>query len=210
VEREKEVNNTTATQVLMGIDRLYNDARSTANIRHIASERLRHHHRFTVWSITILSTGLIVIPLLQALGVPTSSSSQALNAIQVFLAVVVLVFSLLLSMDNYSIRADKMHQCGVELSVLARKMEPIIRTDNPYGPEYNRLLQEYDQILRRYENHEEIDHKMYRLRNRDKYYPNPGSYFWASVRTYFLYSLDFTRYIVLFFSVGFIVWVWLL
>jgi SMODS and SLOG-associating 2TM effector domain family 5 len=73
-------------------DRLRLSMRTTAKARYTASVRLKYQGKFTFATTTLLSLGLIFIPLIQNSGVPLALKVGVLNAMQIFLAVSVLVY----------------------------------------------------------------------------------------------------------------------
>jgi len=145
---------------------LYRKIDKVTRIRYIAANRLKIHQKLSQWITTLLSVLLIIVPLLQALKVPIRSSEQFLNAVQVFLAVLVLAYSLLLGTENYSSRAENMESCGVELSFLAREIFPYIEADHDIYL-YKIFSEKYQSILVKYKNHDPIDHKLYILEKID-------------------------------------------
>ncbi len=151
-------------------DELYRKVRITAGARFNAYRRLIWHDQVTQWSVALASVALIVVPLLEVLGATTGIASQWLTALQVVLAIVVLVFSLLLSRNNHAVRADRMHRCGLELKRLLRHLETFRGRDVPDAT-YAEFNQRYDDILNQHENHAPADYERYLLYCRDEYYP---------------------------------------
>ncbi len=73
-------------------------------------------------------------------------------------AVLVLAYSLLLGMANYSARAVKMHGCGLELGRLARKLVFLVNRGHISAYEYQECAKCYYDILDKHENHMHIDY----------------------------------------------------
>jgi len=143
-------------------EKLLERIKRTTRCRYHASRRLKIHHRFSQWTIAILSSGLIFIPLIQVFGATFDIPLKLCNVFQTILAVLILVFSLLLSQENFFSRSENMHKNGVELGRLVRKIEGIIennkeKTETIDLELYNKLKNEYYDILEKYENHETID-----------------------------------------------------
>lgn len=138
-------------------EELYDRIHKTTACRFFAHDRLKAHHNASLWTITFFSMGLIFIPLLQSFGLEMRFSSNYTNFIQVVLAIVILVISILLNMTNFSVRADRMHQCGMILNSLARKVHRHINEDKS-GDSYEGLVKEYDAVLQRFENHSPLDY----------------------------------------------------
>ena len=73
-------------------ERLDTTMKTTAVNRYTASNRLRAQGRFTFFTTTVLSLGLISIPLMQLADAQLPLPDRLLNAIQIFLAVSILVY----------------------------------------------------------------------------------------------------------------------
>jgi hypothetical protein len=185
---------------------LYRKVSQTAKLRFLASYRLSTHHRFSQWSIALLSVALIVIPLLQVLKPSGTANSVVLSVIEIVLAVLVLVFSLLIGAENYAVRADRMHTCGQELNELARKLEKF-RTQPGTDQEYEALSVEYSRILRAHENHGNIDYLQFQVSKRETFFPsNTGVYYRAWIRAQTGYLMEFLPYFVFYALAGVVTW----
>jgi len=186
-------------------DELNRRIAKTSKCRFIAARRLGQHHKFSQWTISLISVLLIVIPLLQAIGVTTRYSPQFLSVIQVSLAVLILVFSLLIGMDNYAVRAERMHNCGLELRNLAWGLEAF-KGKGGSDEEYRIYCERYFTILKSYENHATVDYLQSKLKERKWYYPTRISFALAVVKTGLVYAMGFTPYIFLFIVMLVIMW----
>jgi hypothetical protein len=147
---------------------LYRRIRLTAGARFNAARRLWRHDRLAQWSIALSSVALIVLALVQAVGIETTVSSRALSVVQVSLAVLVLVISLLISRDNFALQAYRMHRCGLELNRLKRRIEPRLASlhDDDF---FCNVSEEYYGILCEHENHAPIDYDLYRLNKAEEF-----------------------------------------
>jgi len=135
---------------------LYRKMKKTAKARFNAAKRLSRHQTFLLWSTSVFSMGLIVLPLIKAFSIPITTSDGVYSFIQVALALVVLVFSLILAGHSFSSRAEEMHRCGLELNSLCHEILPDCKADNNRDA-YVTCLNKYNNILNAYENHSDID-----------------------------------------------------
>ncbi|WP_350657556.1 SLATT domain-containing protein [Psychrobacter sp. S1-30-MNA-CIBAN-0213] len=138
------------------------------------------------------SMGLIAIPLIETFDLKTNFSSNYTSFIQVVLAVVILVISILLNMANFPVRAEKMHQCGLLVSTLARKVHRHMNEDSS-SIKYDDLVKDYENILQRVENHSRVDY-LYAKNNLTSHYNNQW-YFPIIAKTQYLFQ--FLPYIAL-------------
>lgn len=173
-------------------EELYDRVQKTASSRFFAHDRLKNHHSASLWTITCFSMGLIFVPLIHTFGLEARFSSAYTSFIQVVLAIVILVISVLLNMANFAVRADRIHQCGMVLNALARKIHRHINGKSG-AEEYDALVKEYDDVLQRYENHSRIDY-LFTKNHMNNYYNNPW-YFTAYIKA--MYVLQFLPYILL-------------
>jgi len=103
---------------------LYRKMKKTAKARFNCAKRFQRHQAFSLWSVSLFSAGLIGMTLLSALHIQTRLSPPYFDLVQIMLALLVLVLSLLLSANNYSDRAEKLHRCALELNELCHAILP--------------------------------------------------------------------------------------
>lgn len=142
-------NKSSAEKLLLGI-------RVTAQCRFNAATRLRRHSTFSFFTTTILSLGLIFIPLMQNADIPLAFPSKVLNMISIFLAVSVLIYSIVIATARYDARADKLTQCGDNLKSLNRKLSKILENNDNINIEDFQV--QYDSLIANTENHSDTDY----------------------------------------------------
>ncbi|OYV04337.1 MAG: hypothetical protein CFE26_17435 [Verrucomicrobiales bacterium VVV1] len=94
-------------------------------------------------------------------------TSQAILFISSALSIIILVVSQLESSQNYSVRALTNHQSGLQISELYNELRILkTRYGEDKGPEFltkvESIAKRYDDILKRSENHEDIDFACFR------------------------------------------------
>lgn len=184
------------------VEELLRRTSKTTKSRYRASERLEQHHKFSQWTVALISCALIFIPLLQTFNVDLNLSTQVLNSIQSILAVLVLVYSLLLGQENFISKSEAMQRNGVELGRLSRKI--VVHDETILDDDYNNLVEEYYSILEKYENHKPIDYLFTRLSSRPKSFSEYPEYIWVWIRAQFLRILAYSHYIFAFLFVFFV------
>ena len=140
--------------------KLLNSMRITAKCRFNASVRLTRTSKYSFLTTTILSLGLIFIPLYQNSGLVVPYSNQVLSMLQIFLAVAVLVYSVVNATSRYDLRAELLDDCGVSIKELIRKLRNEISEAKVNGVSVN-LAEYHDQyhvISSEPENHTRVDH----------------------------------------------------
>lgn len=104
-------------------EKLQMSMRTTAKCRYNASGRLQHQGKFSFFTTTTLSLGLVFIPLMQNAGVPLAFQANVLNMMQIFLGVAVLVYSVVIGTARYDMRAEQLTECGDKLKELIRSLD---------------------------------------------------------------------------------------
>jgi hypothetical protein len=190
---------------------LFRRVETTCKSRYNASSRLQWQHTFSQWTIALLSLTLIIVPLIELSSIPVAYSSSYVDVMQIILAALVLVYSLLIGTENFSRRSEKLHRCGLELGRLARQIKPYKEGEESGIVKYEELQNRYYDILEKYENHARIDFLFTRLDMHQIYYPNQlirwSAFCLIWLRYFFVYSGHFLVIaLVLGWSAGMILW----
>ncbi|MCY7336619.1 MAG: SLATT domain-containing protein [Chamaesiphon sp.] len=156
-----------------------------------ANKRLLLHNSFSQWTLSLLSLGLIIIPLLIVTKIPLRFQQNIIDFASIGLAVAVLMLSLLIGANNYSLRGEKMYQTGLELNELYRDMKQFESNDSRMN-HFSKFSRRYSDILRRYENVDDIDYIKGKIsRIRDKPIP-----LMLQINYYFKLTLEMIIYII--------------
>jgi len=142
-------------------DKLQMSMRTTAKCRYNASVRLQHQGKFAFFTTTVLSLGLVFIPLMQNAGVPLALQPNVLNMMLIFLAVSVLVYSVVIGTARYEVRAEQLTECGNKLKELTRELSKE-REANGGKIDPSTLAefqQRYSDIVTDVENHSRNDYR---------------------------------------------------
>jgi hypothetical protein len=181
---------------------LYRKMKKTALTRFESAIRMRRHQTYSLWTISIFSAGLIIFPIVQAFGIPIHVSVGWFNVMQVGLALMVLVLSLLISANNVGDKAEKMHRCGLEVNALCHEALPSCRTDLHDEAKYEFFRVRYAQILAVYENHDPIDFDRVKLLLPGEYKLTGAQRFMIRLRSW----LNFWVYAVLMVALSVCLW----
>ena len=140
--------------------------KTTATNRYHASTRLALQGKFTFAVSTVISLGLIFIPLMQLAKVPLMLGADALSAIQIFLAVAILVYSVVSGTARYELRSEQLNDCGDQVKRLIRRLElePILASGKEEEM-VGRYYEEYAAITADVENHRRVDYTLTILRS---------------------------------------------
>ncbi|RUO59212.1 SLATT domain-containing protein [Pseudidiomarina marina] len=182
-------------------EELHDRIQKTANNRFNAHNRLKLHHSLSLWTITLLSIGLILVPLLETFDLDSGLRSGYSAFVQTFFAIVILVISIILNMTNFSVRAERFHQCGLILNALARRVHQKI-DENAGGIEYEKYVQDYDNALQRFDNHSRIDY-LYTKSHMTNYYKNPWWFYgYTRIRRF----SEYVFYLLIIIFEGILIW----
>lgn len=167
----------------------------TSKCRYNASIRIRRLSQFSFATTTILSLGLILIPLLQNADIRLSYPLHVLNMLQIFLAVAVLVYSVINATARYETRAERLNECGDRIKELIRELRVDINNARTNKKKVNLALynRRYTDVSADSENHTRADYTFAAIRS-PEYYPVSGlPKLWMLFKAYFS---NFMPYII--------------
>lgn len=145
-----------------------NEFKKSKICRFKASERLVRYSIISNWVFSILSLSLILISLINVFGFIPIKSEGFFNFFQLGLSIIILVVFQIITSSDYNVKALRFHQCGMEISAEIRKLENICvkKLDDKAVDKIKRSLNEYTSILKRYDNHKQIDYLVYTLQEK--------------------------------------------
>lgn len=174
------------------IQNLYRRNNMTYFCRFSASRRLKKHEALSLWTISLFSIGLIIMPISKALGVQCTGGPMVVM-LEVASAIVILVYSIIVNKSDFSHRSEQYHQCGLELNDLNRKLFKFKNRDLS-DEEIDQYVNIYNEILRRYENHSNLDFFSAKVNSFPEYY---GINFFHKVRLVLWFGSEYSHYFVL-------------
>jgi hypothetical protein len=141
------------------IQKLLNGMRITSKCRYNASVRLKRQSQYSFFATTLLSLGLILLPLLQNSDIQLAFPPKVLNMLQIFLAVAVLVYSAINATAHYETRSEALNECGDKIKELIRNIRHEVSESKTSGvavdlANYN---QRYNDVSTKAENHGRAD-----------------------------------------------------
>ncbi|MGC3990231.1 MAG: SLATT domain-containing protein [Chthoniobacteraceae bacterium] len=141
-----------------------------------AAKRCRVKGRYSQTAIAILTSYLIILSILPYYlkKSPQPISPDVLAFLTTATSIVLLVYSLIESGNNYNLQAYKFDQCANELSRVYDKVRAVSDL-NEQEKKINlaQIAHSYEEILRSTENHEPNDYYVFRL-----YYPHVFTTSW--------------------------------
>ncbi|MCQ4143199.1 SLATT domain-containing protein [Vogesella sp. AC12] len=148
--------------------KLFNDIEITADDRFNADRRLQALDKSSMLALCSASTSLIllsIIPLIQIQD-KTNAGTTSLaipydikplyDFIQICMPIILLALSIAVSFTKYGARAANMHACALEINKL-RKSILVMGSYRPLS-KMQEISNDYNTILDKYENHDQIDH----------------------------------------------------
>lgn len=143
---------------------------STYKARFNAASRLHRKHNLSTRAVALLSAYVAIFSVITAIFGDALGAKEAdvLLVVGVSLSIVILVIGLLETSQNYSVRADRFHQSGLDIAELYKALRSIKsrykekEKDHEFFQEIDKIRDKYNDILQRSENHEDIDHECFR------------------------------------------------
>ena len=141
-----------------------NKVDSMHSIRHETSARLESHRMLSEWTLALLTIAIIILELESQAASHNELffyfSEPWVNIAQVGFAVMILTYSLLLSINGYSAKSTKLYDCGLSLGKLCGRIILYIDSSNgkPNKEIVEKFSSDYNSILSKCENHKKIDY----------------------------------------------------
>jgi hypothetical protein len=149
---------------------------------------------------------------MQAYNLGSNINSSLVGLIQVFSAVAVLVYSLLIDKHDYSNLSEKMYSCASKLGELKLKIHPQLELQHD-TESYDKLRDEYHGILKLYETHSNNDFRGDYIRAKlempENYTIKGIDWLRAQAHVYWSYFCDFLSYLTVIGIMGWVIcWLW--
>jgi hypothetical protein len=141
---------------------------STYKARFNASARLHRKHNLSTKAVALLSAYVAIFSVITAISGDALGGREAdvLLVVGVSLSIVILVVGLLETSQNYSVRADRFHQSGLDVAELYKELRSFkskhAEKDQPFFADVDKIRDKYNDILQRSENHDDLDHDCFR------------------------------------------------
>lgn len=173
--------------------KLLNSMRLTAKCRFNASLRLERLSRYSFLTSTILSLGLIFIPLYEWSGLRVPYPDSVLNMLQIFLAVAVLVYSVVNATAKYDARSADLDICGVKIKELIRTLRHEVSGASESGVtiDLEKFHQQYHVISTEPENHHRVDFIFAKLESKKDFYISGFPRLFLYFKGIVLYSIPY-------------------
>ncbi len=145
---------------------------STKGSRFNANKRLLNIADLSNLCTSMLSVYLIAVGLLSVYNIytPISIDENLIAYSITCLSILLLVFGQIENAKDFSTKSKQFHNCGLELSSLYNDVRIFkTLTDSPTLKDKKKFAEKisgkYERILERHENHEPIDHNMFKVSN---------------------------------------------
>ncbi|HEY8608168.1 MAG TPA: SLATT domain-containing protein [Noviherbaspirillum sp.] len=164
---------------------------TAAASRHEASERYALHQKLSLCTVAYLALALVLIPLVQALNIPTGIAPVYLFAAEAVIAVLVLVYGLLIGEEKFIAQETAMRDSAFELERLGDR---VVARQKISDADYAALTKEYFDILDRYAAHQPLDYLLTLLKTRPEVPGQWPSYLLLWVRAQLLRLCHYLHY----------------
>ncbi|MDB5979044.1 MAG: hypothetical protein JWQ69_59 [Pseudomonas sp.] len=163
--------------------------RIASRCKYQAAGRLKRLSMFSFYATTLLSLGLIAIPLIMDSHIPPQFPDSVLTMVQIFLAVAVLVFSAVIGTAHYEVRAYLLDKSAHQLKGWAREIETL--GPNALGRDLKAYVALYFELTKDTENHSPADYRaaIFSMPDKFEFHGPVKPFYWAG--TLFLFSLSY-------------------
>ncbi|WP_413432576.1 SLATT domain-containing protein [Crateriforma spongiae] len=168
-------------------ERLHDKLDKTARSRFIAARRFELHETLSLYTVVLMSCAVIALTLFDSLDMLPQESEKFSSFLQVFCAVGVLVYSVILSKSDFALKSYRHHECAMALNKI-RSTVYKHTIEEPKTDQYNRAADEYAKVLDRFDNHLNLDFRMMQMQT-PMYRKEYGVNWWFTlkVRVEFLF-----------------------
>ncbi len=142
-----------------------------------------------VWVNYAIATGSAYVIFLSLLGILNIGffnleDYKVINIASIVISVVIIFLSLIEGGKNYVLRAEAMHNCAREISVVYHRAEGKVRESKEHPADLKEEIQQYDRILDRYNfNHDTLDYEIFMTQKREVYKNIGGAMVaWVSIK----------------------------
>lgn len=163
---------------------------STKGARFIASRRNETLHRLSGQTVGYLSAYLIIVGLVNVYNLKFwmfELNNNQINFASMAFSVLILLFSQLESSENFILKSDRYHNCALDISELYNRLR-YTKTYESNNPNKKNVLSdisnEYDKILKRNENHKQIDYLKFQMLKADYFELNTFDKFYINIQYY--------------------------
>ena len=145
---------------------------TTKGARFFASHRLKKINKLSLYSVGFLSAYLIILGLLSIfeISIGLLYTTKYFSLISISISILILIFSQLEGFNDYRLRAEKFHDCALEIGELYNKLR-CLKTSSVKQEDLNKLSEDlsikYSDILKKYENHKYVDYLMFQTTKKD-------------------------------------------
>lgn len=171
----------------------------TKGARFAASARCNKQDILSVKTVGYLSAYLIIVNMLNVYQIPfyVKIPDNYLAFITTSLSILILIFSQFEYAKNYKIQSERFHQCAIEISELYNRLRMIKTFSHIINKEeeIEKISQEYDLLLKRYENHTPIDTSLF-MATKPGYFELSSIFcFYLKLQAYFITSFKYHFFI---------------
>jgi hypothetical protein len=131
----------------------------TKGSRFIANRRLIARHKWSIYTVGVLSVYVIILGMADGFQLNIGISSDISTFATTAMTVIILIFSQLELSKEYSVKAREFHLCGLEIAELYNELR-WVKTNEAIKDKTKKvkdISDRYSAVLRRYENHDDID-----------------------------------------------------
>lgn len=181
---------------------------STKGARFQADKRCSHLSRLSQFSTSLLTAYVIIIGLMPYFlrSSLTGDAGDFVNYLSTAISIILLAYSLIESFQEYGLQAHLFHQCGLSIAKLYNRLRQAKGLpDERKISDLRAISEEYDDILGRYENHENLDFEVFQTMKPDWFQLSPMRC--RFIRFKYFIKVRFRHYAIMILPPLVIVWI---
>ncbi|QDV61113.1 hypothetical protein Mal65_02360 [Crateriforma conspicua] len=175
-------------------ERLHDKLDKTARSRFIAARRFELHETLSLYTVVLMSCAVIALTLFDSLDMLPQEAEKFSSFLQVFCAVGVLVYSVILSKSDFALQSYRHHECAMALNKI-RSTVYKHTIEEPKTDQYNRAAEEYAKVLDRFDNHLNLDFRVMQMQT-PMYRKEYGVNWWFMLKVRAEFVLVYWHYLL--------------
>lgn len=188
-------------------EELYDKMWKTKGNRFNAYERIRKTQKLSFYTTSLLSAYLIIVNLLEPFNLlPANITTHFVSFISVSLSIILLVYVILESSMEYSLKAQNFHNCSKEIGKLFNELENEMDNKPINQEKVNQISIAYSNILDKYDNHSPIDYALHKTKHKKDFNLNWIERVWIRIRANFFVHF---KYYLFIFGAPLIIIIWI-
>jgi hypothetical protein len=175
---------------------LYDKMWKTKGARFNAYERLRRRQTRSFYATSLLSAYLIVLSLIEPFSLLPPTDSKIISFFSIAVSIILLSFVTLENAAEYNLKGNNFHNCAKDIGRIFNELHALIQKEDADLTKYEKIAEQYANILDQYDNHSPIDYEVHRTKHQKDFKLNFAQRQWILFRSNYLIDVHYFAIII--------------